>query len=112
MAIEHHDGDSTRTVARLPGLDIAVEHRRLPNAEQISIHLQAMPSFAAFGDFLDAGNPFAFWARAAQLSLMPWLAWANLSPWSAWSPFSPWLDATRALLPPASGDTPPTVPEG
>jgi hypothetical protein len=102
------DDDTTRAVARLPGLDIAVEHRRLPNAEAISIHLQAMPSFAAFGDFLDSANPFAFWARAAQLSLLPWLAWS-----SAWPPvWSPWLDAARALLPPGSGETPPTVPEG
>jgi len=103
VPIEHDDDDATRAVARLPGLDIAVEHRRLPNAEAISIHLQAMPSFAAFGDFLDAANPFAFWARAAQMSMLPWLAWMN---------FSPWLNASRALFPPGSGDTPPTVPEG
>jgi len=102
LPIEHHDDDSLRAVARLPGLDIAVEHRRSENAEQISIHLQAMPSFKAFGEALDAANPFAFWARAAQFAFLPWLAW------SAWSP---WLDATRALLPPRTAETPPTVPE-
>jgi hypothetical protein len=106
VPIDHDDDDTTRAVARLPGLDIAVEHRRLPNAEQISIHLQAMPSFAAFGDFLDAANPFAFWARAAHMTMLPWLAWSPLLALSAW------LNASRALLPPGSGDTPPTVPEG
>jgi hypothetical protein len=69
-------------VARLPGLEIEVTHRRSPDAEQFSIHVQAMPSFEAFGRFLDATNPFAFWAEAARLA---WL---------------PWLSATRALLPP------------
>ena len=88
---------TTRAAARLPGLDIAVEHRRSQNAEQISIHLQAMPSFAAFGDYLDAANPFAFWMQAVQ--------WA-------WSPWLPWLNAARAPMPPAiAAETPPTAPE-
>ena len=70
----NHD-DTTRAVAHLPGLDIAIEHRRSPNAdaELISIQLQAMPSFEAFGRALDAANPFAFWVKAAQLVWMPWL---------------------------------------
>lgn len=99
MATERDD-DTTRAVARLPGLDIAVEHRRLDDAEQISIHLRATPSFKAFGDFLDGANPLAFWAHAAQLAFLPWLAW------------SPWLNAARALLPPNANDAPPTAPEG
>jgi hypothetical protein len=45
--------------------------------EQISINLQAVPSFKAFGRFLEAANPFAFWA----------LAW------------SPWIDTARAWGP-------------
>jgi hypothetical protein len=94
-----HDDDAARAVARLPGLDIAVEHRRFDHAEQISIHLQATPSFKAFGDYIQGANPFAFWARAAQLAWLPWLAW------------SPWLNATRALLPPTTDETPPTAPE-
>ena len=98
--MERDEDDTMRAVARLPGLDIAVEHRRFDNAERISIHLQAMPSFAAFGEGLDAINPFAFWTRAAQLAWLPWMAW------------SPWLNATRALLPPMTAETPPTVPEG
>jgi hypothetical protein len=50
-------------------------------AEQISINLQAAPSFDAFGRFLESANPFAFWMAAAQL---------------AWTP---WLEAARVMLP-------------
>jgi hypothetical protein len=74
-----------KATARLPRVDIEILHRRSPSgdAEQISIVLQAAPSFEAFGQFIQATNPFAFWARAA------WLAW------------SPWLEATRiAMRPP------------
>src|SRR5215470_5291748 len=75
--------DATRATARLPGLDIEIIHRRAPDgdAEQISINLQAAPSFEAFGRFLEGANPFAFWMAAAQL------AWA------------PWLEAARVMLP-------------
>jgi hypothetical protein len=88
--------DATRTTAHLPGLDVEIVHRRSPNAdaEVISIHLQAMPSFAAFGRFLETANPFAFWALAAQLA---WL---------------PWLETARALAPPpGAGKTLPKPPE-
>jgi hypothetical protein len=62
--------DATRATARLPGLDIEIIHRRAPagDAEQISINLQAAPSFEAFGRFLGTANPFAFWMAAAQLA--------------------------------------------
>jgi hypothetical protein len=75
--------DATRATARLPGLDIEIIHRRAPagDAEQVSINLQAAPSFEAFGRFLGTANPFAFWMAAAQL---------------AWSP---WLEAARIMLP-------------
>ena len=43
-----------------------------------------MPSFEAFGRFLETTNPFAFWAQAAQMM---------------WLPLFPWLGAARALLP-------------
>ena len=99
MPIEHDDRDTTRALARLPGLDIAVEHRRSADAERISIHLQAMPSFSAFGEALDAVNPFAFWMKAMQLAWSPWLPWL------------PWLSVTGALSPPNAGETPPTAPE-
>jgi hypothetical protein len=72
----------TKATGHLPRLDIEILHRRSPSgdAEQISIVLQAEPSFDAFGQFIQATNPFAFWARAA------WLAW------------SPWLEATRVVM--------------
>jgi hypothetical protein len=45
--------DATRATAGLPGLDIEIVHRWSPggDAEQISINLQAVPSFKAFGRF-------------------------------------------------------------
>jgi hypothetical protein len=72
---QHDEDDTTRATARLPGLEIEIVHRRLPqrDAEQISISLQAMPSFAAFDRFVETGNPFAFWAQAAQMAWLPWL---------------------------------------
>ena len=70
---------TTRATAHLPGLDIEIVHRRSPGAEaeQISINLQAVPSFEAFARFLEITNPFALWAQAAQLALFPWLGAAS-----------------------------------
>jgi len=67
------DDDTTRAMARLPGLEIEIVHRRSPDAdvEQISISLQAVPSFEAFGQFLQTANPFRFWAQAAQMAWFP-----------------------------------------
>jgi hypothetical protein len=67
----------TRATARLPGPEIM--HRRSPagDAEQISINLQAVPSFEAFGRYVESANPFAFWARAMQMAWLPWLAAAQ-----------------------------------
>ena len=69
------EDNTTRTTARLPGLDIEIIHRRSLNdeAEQISINLQAMPSFEAFDRFLETAGPFALWAQAVQLAWLPWL---------------------------------------
>jgi hypothetical protein len=65
---------ATRATARLPGLNIEVVHRRSPDgdSEQISVNLQAVPSFEAFGRFLEAANPFTFWAQAGRLAWLPW----------------------------------------
>ena len=62
------------------GLEIEIVHRRSPAAEveQISINLQAVPSFEAFGQFLQTANPFPFWAQAAQMAWFPWLGAARL----------------------------------
>ncbi len=72
--------------ARLPGLDIEVVHRRSPDGdrEEISINLQAVPSFETFGRFLEAANPFVFWAEATRLT---------------------WLEAARALMPSSAART-------
>jgi hypothetical protein len=61
--------------AQLPGLDIEIVHRRSPGevAEEISITLRAVPSFEAFGRYLETANPFFFWAQAMQLAWLPWL---------------------------------------
>jgi len=61
--------------AQLPGLDIEIVHRRSPDedAEEISITLKAVPSFEAFGRYLETANPFFFWAQAMQLAWLPCL---------------------------------------
>jgi hypothetical protein len=84
---------ATKATARLPGLNIEVIHRQSPSgdAEQISIHLQAVPSFEAFGRFLEEANPFAFWVQASRLA---WLAW---------------LEAARVAMLPFSGT--PSLPK-
>lgn len=65
----------SRATARLPRLDIEILHSRSAhgNSESLSISLQAMPSFEAFGRYLAATNPFLFWMRAAQTAWAPWL---------------------------------------
>jgi hypothetical protein len=78
---------ATKATARLPGLKIEIVHRQSPSgdAEQISIHLQAMPSFEAFGRFLEDANPFVFWVQASRLAWLPWLEAARIAllPFSA-----------------------------
>lgn len=71
--------DATRAIARLPGLEIEIVHRRpTDNVEQISINLQATPSFEALGRFVGAANPFVFWLQAVQLAWQPWLDAARM----------------------------------
>ena len=78
---EQGERGTTKATARLPGLNIEVVHRQSPSgdAEQISIHLQAMPSFEVFGRFLEDVNPFAFWMQASRLAWLPWLEAARLA---------------------------------
>jgi hypothetical protein len=88
---------ATKATARLPGLNIEVVHRQSPDgdSEQISINLQAVPSFEAFGRFLEAANPFAFWVQAGQLA---WLSWLEAVP-AVMLPFS-----SASALPKAGAD--------
>jgi hypothetical protein len=48
-----------QATAHLPGLKIDVLHQRSPDgdAEQISINLQAVPSFEAFSRYMENVNP-------------------------------------------------------
>jgi hypothetical protein len=92
------DNDTTRATANLPGLDVEIIHRRSRDgdAEQISINLQAEPSFEAFGRYLETVNPFAFWGRAVQLAWFPWLGTA--------SALMPFWSATQAQLNPPDSE--------
>ena len=67
--------EPSRATAHLPGIDIEIVHRRSADGEreQISIHIEAVPSFAAFEQYLRGMNPFALWAEAARLAWTPWL---------------------------------------
>jgi hypothetical protein len=73
--------EETRATARLPNLDIEIIHSRSAegDAERLSISLQAIPSFEAFGRYLEAANPFLFWMRVAQTAWAPWLGSAHAS---------------------------------
>lgn len=73
--MDRHQPDEMRAVARLPGLDIDILHRRSEggDAEEMLIRVRAMPSFdAALGAF-DAANPFLMWSRMLQAAWAPWL---------------------------------------
>jgi hypothetical protein len=80
MPQRHVEDEATRATAHLPGLDIEVVHRRAPSgeAEQLSINIQALPSFEAFGRFVERSNPFAFWIQAARIAWLPWLGATRL----------------------------------
>jgi hypothetical protein len=80
---QQNEGHITRATAQLLQIEIAHHQSPAGDAEQISISLQAVPSFEAFGRFLEATNPFAFWAQAMQVAWVPWLeaARALMLPW-------------------------------
>jgi hypothetical protein len=99
--------DTTRATASLPGLEIEIVHRRPQgnDLEALSINLQAMPSFEAFGRFLETANPFVFWAQAMQQAMqMAWLPWLGASR----ALMLPWHTAAGAALQPQSEAPPKT----
>jgi hypothetical protein len=67
--------DETRAVGRLPHLDVEVVHRRAwdGEAEQLSVTLRGVPSFEAFGQFIESTDPFSFWMGLVQAAWSPWL---------------------------------------
>jgi hypothetical protein len=81
------DNNTTRATASLPGLEIEIVHRRPQgdDLEALSINLQAMPSFEAFGRFVETANPFVFWIQVMQMAWLPWLQTtrALTAPWDA-----------------------------
>jgi hypothetical protein len=75
-AMNESNYDETRAVARLPNLDIEILYRRPSEGdeEQMLITLRAVPSFEAFGRFVELANPLLFWMR---LMPTPWIPWLN-----------------------------------
>ncbi len=75
--------EDTRITAKLPNLQIEILRREIPEAqaEAMTIHLRAAPSFdAVAGSLLPAlsvvsmMNPMAAaWMRAAEIAWQPWL---------------------------------------
>jgi hypothetical protein len=73
--------EPTKITARLPGVDVEISKQAFPerNAETMSIHITATPSFEAASRWLLA---------AALFPLAPaWFAWAGL--FQAWRPVDP-----------------------
>ena len=86
------DIEETKASALLPNLKIEILHGRLPtgDAERLTISVLAVPSFEAFGRYLEAANPFLFWMRFAQTAWAPWLsAFPASTPRSALGRLSP-----------------------
>jgi hypothetical protein len=71
--------DKTTVRAQLPRMNIEITHSCAPEhtGERLSITIEAVPSFAAFGSYLEALNPFAFWSEAMRLAWLPWLGVAQ-----------------------------------
>lgn len=81
----------TKLNAALPNLDVEIVHRRLPehNAEAMTIHLRATPSFEATAGLLPpllaaqmsafpVAQPMVFWARCMETLWRPWLQLAGM----------------------------------
>ncbi|MBK5960454.1 hypothetical protein CCR97_19960 [Rhodoplanes elegans] len=91
--------------AQLPNLEIEVVHGTLPDGsgERLSINLTATPSFEAFGQALEGGNPFALWMQVVQSTWAPLLAMNPLvaaDPLLSANPFfaaNPFLSANPLL---------------
>ncbi|MCG8595326.1 MAG: hypothetical protein MI785_13330 [Kiloniellales bacterium] len=74
--------EDTKITANVPNLQIEIRRRDLPeeNAEAMTIHLRASPSFDAVARTLlpalsaaSMMNPMAAWMRAAEIAWQPWL---------------------------------------
>jgi len=102
--LPHSSNNSiTRATASLPGLEIEIVHWRPQgdDLEAISINLQAMPSFEAFGRFIETANPFVFWTQVMQMAWLPWFGASRAL-------MLPWHSAAGAALQPESEASPKT----
>ncbi len=84
--------DQTKLTARLPTVDVEVTRRSLPeqNAEVVTIHITATPSFDAAARWLFQPNAFAF--------ATPFFLWSEIL--RAWQPWLPAASAPARALPP------------
>ncbi len=86
--------EDTKITANLPNLQIEILRRELPeeDAEAMTIHLRAAPSFEAVArammPALSAAtmmNPMAAWMRAVEIAWQPWfqaMGYPTLADWS------------------------------
>jgi hypothetical protein len=74
----HEVAEATATT-RLPNIDIEIIHRRVPHgdSEQFLINLQAVPSFEAFGRFLEGANPLPFGRKPPSWLGFPGWTWPS-----------------------------------
>src|SRR3954471_24195006 len=73
--MDRSEYDETRATARLPNLDIEIDHRRRweGDEEQLVVMLRAVPSFEAFGRLLGASNPLLAWTQMLEAVWSPWV---------------------------------------
>jgi hypothetical protein len=73
------DDDTTTATARLPGLELELRHRWLPDegGEEIVLRLRAAPSLEAFGRLIETASPVTLWLELTRLAWAPWLAAAE-----------------------------------
>jgi hypothetical protein len=71
--------DATRATAACPAsiskLFTAGHRPMMPSRFRSTC--KAVPSFEAFGRFVESASPFAFWAQAVQMAWLPWFAAAQ-----------------------------------
>jgi hypothetical protein len=82
--------DQTKLTAHLPTVDVEITRCAIPeqNAEAITIHITATPSFDAAARWLIEASPFSV--------MSPFLLWADIMrAWQPWLPVS-WA-APRSL---------------
>jgi hypothetical protein len=88
--------DETRITGRLPNVDIEITHRRTEDAERVTVSLVATPSFEAFAQAIEVGNPLLAWAQFNPFAA----AWLQMAQ-AAWAP---WLGGAPTRLVPKRAD--------